>query len=143
MDHIYRNNKRKPWVYIAGPYTQGDPVQNTRAAIRVADSIVDYGVVPIVPHLTMTWDLTHPRPPLFWYEYTLDLLKRCDAIFRLPGPSTGADYEVKYSQENGIVYLEQKLDLLRWCHEHGVRENKAELTPTQKLVINALFGETR
>jgi len=122
VDEIYNNNKRKPWVYIAGPYTQGDPIQNTRNAIQVANSIVDYGVVPIVPHLTMTWDLTHPRPPLFWYEYTLDLLKRCDAIYRLPGPSTGADREVGYSRENGIDHLEQLSDLICWCLKHGVRE---------------------
>ena len=122
MKQIYNNDKDgRPWVYIAGPYSQGDPVQNTRRAILVANMIVDYGVVPIVPHLTMTWDLSFPRPPLFWYEYTLDLLRRCDAIYRIKGESVGADKEWAWAEKNNLTLLRTPEELVNWAQAKGVR----------------------
>jgi len=116
--------KKKPWVYIAGPYSQGDPVQNTRRAIEVADRIVEYGVVPIVPHVSLLWDLTKPRPPEFWYEYTMQLLARCDAIYRIPGDSWGADREMEYAGANNMTRITGFWTLLEWCLIHGVREGE-------------------
>lgn len=47
-------SKRLPIVYIAGPYTNPDPVANTHNAIKIADQLYVDGVcVPIIPHLTL------------------------------------------------------------------------------------------
>lgn len=93
--------KRPMLVYIAGPYTKPDPVQNTHHMIRVADALLDLGVVPVVPHLTMFWHLLCPRPYEQWLEYDLHVMARCDAVLRVPGLSSGADGEVQEAKRNG------------------------------------------
>lgn len=93
----------KPLIYLAAPYTNPDPVMNTRTAIRVATLLVDDGrCTPIVPHLTMFWHLVAPRPIEYWYAYDLEVMARCDYVLRLAGESTGADAEVKEAHRLGI-----------------------------------------
>lgn len=89
-------------VYVAGPYTQGDPVLNVRAAVEAADAIIEAGHVPYVPHLSMLWHLISPRPVDFWYGYDLLWLQECDAVLRIVGDSTGADNEVKEAERIGL-----------------------------------------
>lgn len=92
-----------PLLYVAGPYTRVDPVENTHRAIKVASAIHRFGRwVPIVPHLSLLWHLVDPQPIEFWYKYALHLLDRCSAIVRLPGASTGADAELEYARATYI-----------------------------------------
>lgn len=37
-------------VYIAGPYTKGDVVENVRAAVFAGDEVFEAGHSPYVPH---------------------------------------------------------------------------------------------
>jgi nucleoside 2-deoxyribosyltransferase len=106
---------KRPLVYIAGPYTRPDPVQNTRAAMDMAEKLLAAGYTPIIPHLCLAWDMVYPKPGTFWYEYDLAILKRCDFLLRIPGASTGADREVDYAFDNGIgvCYTIGELDNLR------------------------------
>lgn len=93
----------KPLVYLAAPYTDPDPVANTHHAIRVASRLIDDGrVTPVVPHLTLLWQAVDPRPAEFWYAYDLEVLARCDIVLRLPGPSPGADNEVREAERLGL-----------------------------------------
>jgi hypothetical protein len=93
----------KPLVYIAAPYTNPDPVENTHQVIWLASRLVDDGrVTPVVPHLSLLWHLVSPRPVEFWYAYDLELLAHCDAVLRRPGASTGADAEVDAADRAGI-----------------------------------------
>jgi hypothetical protein len=102
------------YVYIAGPYTQGDPVENTRNAIKIADDLVRWGFVPFVPHLTMFWQLVLPHELNFWYRFDDLWLKKCDILLRLPGFSPGADKEVELAKLNGLrVYYSTAELLLR------------------------------
>lgn len=104
-----------PLVYVAGPYSTGDPVENTRRAIRFADYLLDAGrCAPVVPHLTMFWHLVTPRPVDAWYAYDLAVLARCDALYRLAGQSTGADLEVEFARANGIPVFAEITELERW-----------------------------
>lgn len=43
----------KPLVYVAGPITKPNPMSNTNAAMRVAETLIKQGVTPFVPHLTV------------------------------------------------------------------------------------------
>lgn len=105
----------RPLVYIAAPYSKPDPVANTHKAIRTANELVDAGLVtPHVPHLTHVWHLVTPRPIDFWYEYDLALLRRCDAVLRIDGESTGADGEVAYAEKVGIPVFRSVADLEHW-----------------------------
>ena len=106
----------KPLVYVAGPYTLNDPVANTHNTIKMASTIYDSGLaVPLVPHLSLLWHLVDPRPVEFWYEYDLHLLARCDALFRLPGKSSGADAEVIECGRLGLPVLRSMPELRAWA----------------------------
>ena len=82
-------------IYIAGPYTKGDQMQNVRTAIDAAEALVVKGHTPFIPHLSAFWHLVAPHPVEFWYAYDLEWLAVCDAVLRLPGDSVGADAEVE------------------------------------------------
>lgn len=84
----------KPLVYIAGPYTHPDPVENTHKAVRAAEQIEALGCDVVIPHLSLLWHAISPAPIERWYERDLAVMHRCDALVRLPGKSTGADAEV-------------------------------------------------
>lgn len=94
---------RKPLVYIAGPYTHPDPVDNTRQAIHVAEALmIDYDLAVIIPHLNLLWHFLQPAPLEMWHERDLDVVDHCDALIRIGGTSTGADAEVDYAKGRGI-----------------------------------------
>lgn len=114
----------RPLLYVAGPYTRADPVENTHRAIKVATVIYDRTHwVPVVPHLTLLWHLVDPQPVEHWYAYDIHLLARCDAIVRLPGASTGADREMAEADARRITRV-QYLDLpasvrIQWAASNG------------------------
>ena len=91
----------KKLIYLAGPYSS-DPIGNTRRAIQKANELTEKGYDVLIPHLTMLWDFVTFRPPQFWYDLDLNLLSRCDILYRMAGNSAGADNEVKFAHENNI-----------------------------------------
>jgi Domain of unknown function (DUF4406) len=95
-------HNRKICVYIAGPYTSGDPVRNTHAAMKKWMSLWIHGFIPICPHWTMFQHFLTPLEKDEWLEYDQYVLAKCDAVLRLPGASEGADAEVEYATHNGI-----------------------------------------
>lgn len=94
---------RRPWVYVAGPYTKPDPVENTRNALLVGERLYAAGLMPIVPHMSLLAQIVTPHPVDYWYEFDLHLLARCDMLLRLPGESVGADREVDFAVERGLI----------------------------------------
>jgi len=108
----------RPLCYIAGPYTAGDPVENTHNTLRFADSLHDLGFVTcVVPHISLFWHVVNPRHYQHWLDYDLALLKRCDCLFRLPGDSNGADAEVQYAERNNIPVFTETYSLMEWAKE--------------------------
>jgi nucleoside 2-deoxyribosyltransferase len=117
---------KRPLIYIAGPYTNPDPVQNTHEAIRFGLQVYkDTGCPVIIPHLTMTAHLVEPHEVAFWYEFDLEQLAHCDAVFRMPGRSTGADAEVTEAQRLGIPVYEQESFLYSFCERERARREVA------------------
>ena len=94
---------------VAGPYTRGDVAVNVRNAILAADRLADMGFAPFVPHLTHFWHLVSPRDYEFWLRLDLQFLPHCDAVFRLPGESNGADKEVELAVKLGIPVFDDIL----------------------------------
>lgn len=90
------------WCYIAAPYAVPDPVKNTHRVIKFAEKVIEKGYLPIIPHLTLLWHAVEPKPEEFWYDYTMELMKRCDMVIRLSGYSDGADREVAMARKMGI-----------------------------------------
>ena len=85
------------YVYVAGPYSQGDVALNVRNVILAAEKLANAGMTPYVPHLSHFWHLLCPHELDFWYQFDLDWLIKCDCLVRLPGVSTGADAEVEFA----------------------------------------------
>ena len=104
-------------VYIAGPYTNPDPCQNTHRAVAMGNVVWDAGFVPVIPHLTHFWHTMTPKPYADWLEYDLAVMRRCDAVLRIPGASSGADAEVKDATARGIPVFDRLGDLLLWSYE--------------------------
>ena len=105
-----------PLVYVAGPITIPDPLENTHYAIKAATALLDSGLVaPYVPHLTCFWHVVTPRPYETWLAYDLEILARCDALLRLPGESAGADREVAFAVEQGIPVLWSVDEVEAWA----------------------------
>jgi hypothetical protein len=96
---------KRPWAYVAGPYTNPDCVENTNRAIRVGDHLESLGFVPIIPHLSLLWHMVVPHSAQFWYDITAEWLKRCDLVYRLKGASKGGDEEVALAKELGIPVI--------------------------------------
>lgn|SRR5574337_595747 len=95
-------------IYVAGPYSK-HMVEGTRHAILMAEELRRRGHLPFVPHLSLLWDLVCPSPYGEWLSYDLEWLSHCDAVFRLPGDSPGADQEVAQAKKLGLpVYYTSK-----------------------------------
>ena len=73
-----------PMIYIAAAFSEPDPVANTKHAIRIADALLKAGFTPLVPHLTMLWDIVSPKSYETWIDYDCELRARCDAVLRVP-----------------------------------------------------------
>lgn len=99
-------------VYVAGPYTKGDVAVNVRKAIEAADLLLAFGYAPFLPHLTHFWHLVCPRPYEHWIKLDAAWVEVCDALYRLPGESEGADDEVEQARNLEIPVFYSFLDML-------------------------------
>lgn len=90
-------------VYVAGPMSHGDLMDHVRSAILHAQELVSHGHAPMVPQLSLMWQIVHPNPWDVWL-YTVDLpwVEVADAVLRLPGESKGADVECQHARERDI-----------------------------------------
>jgi hypothetical protein len=113
-------NLRSRRIYIAGPYSDGDPLDNVQVAIATADTLAMLGLDVHVPHLSHFWHEYFPHDWSFWMELCLAALDRCDALLRLPGDSYGADIEVRHARGRGlpVFFMPDDLEeLLTWAKE--------------------------
>lgn len=107
-------------ILIAGPYRSGtgdNPemmARNLRALESVALPLYRAGHVPVIGEwiaLPLLREAGSKRPGDAVYEEILypvanRLLKRCDAVLRMPGASKGADEDVRLAKEQGLPVYE-------------------------------------
>jgi hypothetical protein len=97
----------RPVIYIAGPITKGNKHiwEHVRDALIYADDLFDMGFAPIVPQLTVYWatatDRAAARRHADWIDMDFALVRSSDALFRVRGPSDGADQEVAFAMGDG------------------------------------------
>lgn len=101
-------------VYVAGPYT-GDTLANTHAAIAAGNVLLDAGLWPYVPHLSHYWHEQHPHDYEAWMALDFAWVRRCDALLRMPGTSSGADREVALATEIGIPVFRSPEEVIAWA----------------------------
>ena len=85
-------------VYLAGPYTKGDPAVNVKNMLDVANILIEKGYAPFVPLYSHFQHMIHPQPYEVWCKLDLEWVKACDCVLRLPGESKGADNEVEFAK---------------------------------------------
>lgn len=103
-------------ILISGPYltgTHGNPEKvaaNLAAMERMALPIFERGHLALIgewlawPVIRAAGGLSHNDEIFKAYQYPVAhrLLGRCDAVFRIPGASNGADIEVAKAREMGL-----------------------------------------
>jgi hypothetical protein len=99
-------------VYIASPYTVGDPVLNVRQSLQIAEELYAEGFLPFAPLLCHLWHLAYPKPYEYWTGYSLEWVKRADYVLRMRGESRGADAEVALAAELHIPVFLSLSDLI-------------------------------
>jgi hypothetical protein len=121
----------KQLIYIASPYTQGDVAVNVATQLDAAHRIMDAGHLPFAPLLSHFLHLHRARPYEDWVQLDLDLLRKMDALLRLPGESSGADGEVKRAIELGITVLFGWEEFEEWRQEwsHDWHDALQPITP--------------
>jgi hypothetical protein len=113
-----KNNKNL-MILVAGPYRSGtndDPVliaKNVQAMTDAALAVYNIGHLPVLGEwfalpLIEAAGSTAIGDPVFnqiFHPIALDLIKHCDAVLRIGGPSTGADEMVSAGLLEGkIIY---------------------------------------
>lgn len=100
-------------IYVAGPYTKGNPLENSKKAIEVGNRLLEAGYAPFCPHLTHWWHELHPQPYQAWLDYDNEWLPLCHAVLRLPGESNGADKEVELANHLHIPVYHNLVTLIQ------------------------------
>jgi len=109
-------------VYVAGPYrgkNNWEIENNIRRAEEVALRIWRTGKAAVICPHTETRFFQGAAPDEIWLDGTLELLRRCDAIFLLPGwlDSVGTRGERHEAIHRGLRVFARFNDLLRWLDE--------------------------
>lgn len=88
----------KPLIYVAGPISLPDPLENISRAIKICHEIMEEGyAVPFCPHLSCLHQMIAPRSWQEWLDYDKDVISHCHAVYRLSGDSKGADIEEDFA----------------------------------------------
>lgn len=107
----------QPLIYLAGPIRGApgsDPLENIRFGMQKGLDLMEAGYAVIMPQLSQYTEEIRSLPWELWMGMDYTIISRCDALYRLPGPSRGADDEVTFAQTQGIpvVYSDRELAAL-------------------------------
>lgn len=116
----------KPVIYIASPYSKGDPAMNTHFQCKMFDRMLTDGKVwPVAPLWSHFQHTVFPRPYRDWLTYDKALLPRYDGCLRLTASldnpkysqseSSGADEEVAVFKAMGKPVFESLEGLYKWA----------------------------
>lgn len=133
--------RRHILIYVAGPISRGDLMENVRKAHEAGVALLKAGFSVIVPHGSCFWGNATgtcsvagvPWPPTAfvpevlpsgtthddWYKMDLEIVSRCDGVLRLEGESVGADLEVEQARRLGLPVFSCVEDVITWASGEG------------------------
>ena len=123
----------KPLVYVAGPLTsnngQGE-FKNVHDAVTLCQKIWDLGAIPFVPHLSSFWFLIYPYQRTYehWLDYDFNVIRRCNAMFRMPGSSKGADREIDFATGKIPIFY-TLTDMAKWIEGWSITLTRGPQMP--------------
>lgn len=103
-------NNRGKLIYVAAPYRSNDPFErelNVKAAQYAGYKLAMMGFYPVMPTVN-TQGFDAIGDDSFWLESTLELMRRCDAVYVVDGShnSEGVRGEVTEAEKIGLpVYV--------------------------------------
>ena len=118
-------------VYVAGPISRGNLRENVRRACAAGVALMKAGIAVHVPHLTcymgQVYDGLGAIPEVLpsgtviddWYRMSLVEVRRCDALLRIPGESTGADQEADEATRLGKPVFNSIDEVIEWTKRLG------------------------
>jgi hypothetical protein len=99
--------RRRLRVYVAGPISS-DVFEGVHRGFAAGKKLFEDGLAPFIPHADAFWFLGEGNWNAY-LEYDLEYVSVCDAVYRLAGPSKGADLEVDIAIQLGIpIYYESR-----------------------------------
>jgi hypothetical protein len=115
----------RPVVYIASPYSKGDPAINTHFQCQMFDRLMNDGLVwPVAPLWSHFQHTMFPRKYQDWVAYDLAMIPRYDACLRVnseypqlkyaEAQSSGADNEVAEFKRLGKPVFYSIEELYAW-----------------------------
>lgn len=116
-------------IYIAGPYTapcNWQIQENINRAMAAGKLVADMGAMPLIPHSNTPLVFCGLKDPKFWYDGTMELMRRSDAILLIEGweDSTGSCNErTEAVNRNVPVFFKQMMvhsksyrdEFIRFC----------------------------
>lgn len=88
----------RPIIYIASPYTKGDPCINARFQCEIFDQMLTDGKAwPVAPLLSHFQHSVFPRHYQDWIDYDIAMLPLYDGCVRLNASYPALNYEIKES----------------------------------------------
>lgn len=111
-------------IYIAGPFRGADGWAvkcNVHQAEEAARMVARLGAMPLCPH-SLGASFSGTETDQFWLDGTLELMRRCDAIFMVDGweASEGAKGEREEARRLGIRVVYTERDLLLWLQSDKI-----------------------
>lgn len=115
-------------IYVAGKYRGDRPIdvkRNIRLADMAGEYIVEYtGHMPVIPHKN-TEGYEGLQGDDFFLEGTLELMRRCDAVYLLPKweESSGARGEEAEARRLGMPVFTSLPKLSDWLKDAEANSN--------------------
>ena len=108
-----RSSGRIP-VYISGPMSLGDRVENLAMAMKAMRELIALGYAPLCPQLTFFAEPFMDASHADWIDVDIPWVRSAKAVLRLLGDSRGADREVAAATAAGVPVFAH----VRELHEH-------------------------
>lgn len=127
-------------IYVAGKLTGMDNFEisrNVRAAEDVGMAVAVAGASPMIPHTNTGLIFFGTCSAQFWYDATLALMRRCEAVILVPGweESKGTQGELVEAKRLGLPVFYNVTELSAWLGDGPAFDRAVRL-----LGINAVIG---
>ena len=116
---VYGDEIRRVMVYLSCPMSDGgrlnheEQKENIYKAIDVTQTLFEKGFDVACPALSWFWADRHPVNSMGkLLALDLEVISRCDIVFRMPGLSKGADLECQFAKDHGISVVYSLDELL-------------------------------
>lgn len=137
MNANHTSPRRLLAVYLAGPISVGDKLDNIRRALLEGGRLRAAGYATFIPHRDVLDQLVAgPAAYEVLMAEDLEWVERCDVLVRLPGESPGADREVARAREIGRPVFHGVDDFLRAMEAQPVEPGPVMPSPEARRLLS-------